>query len=310
MNQTQLAKRQDRATSETFVIQKVEEGLRVYAAGEPRNCYIVSGSPEAPRCTCPDFQYHQSDPTWRCKHILAVLNDYSDIEVVAQQPDRYEVEERQAIQEEGKKPRRARTTTPGSGNGKPGNGATLTLKRSVSPDGRIDSLSVEFSSAVETLSGDDIVERARDILGVQTAIVQGFRQEQPARNGNNHAPNGQPQNGPAQTTPQQATADGNGDAGVPGHVLGVAGMDGKFGRRLFLTIEAEGKIHRFFGNAKDLAEHLASIGFTGGAQNVTEGLALNIPCRITTKPSPDGRFQNVDRLLPAVRPQGNARAWR
>ena len=76
-------------------------------------------------------------------------------------------------------------------------------------------------------------------------------------------------------------------------------MDGKFGRRLFLTIEAEGKIHRFFGNAKDLAQHLASIGFTGGAQNVAEGLALNIPCRITTKPSPDGRFQNVA-------PQGRA----
>ena len=315
MDQTQLAKRQDRATSETFVIQRVEEGLRVYAAGEPKNRYIVSGSPQAPQCTCPDFQYHQSDPNWMCKHILAVLNDFSDIEVVAQQPDQYEVEERQAIQEEGKKPKKPRATPPGNGNGRSGNGTTLTLKRSVSPDGRIDSLSVEFSSAVDTLSGDDIVERARDILGVQTAIVQGFRQEQPARNGNNHAPNGpppsgQPQNGPAHTPPQQPAADANGNAGVPARVLGVAGMDGKFGRRLFLTIEAEGKIHRFFGNAKDLAQHLASIGFTGGAQNVAEGLALNIPCRITTKPSPDGRFQNVDRLLPAARPQGNARAWR
>jgi len=315
MNQTQLVKRQERVTSETFVIQRVEEGLRVYAAGEPKNRYIVSGSPQAPQCTCPDFKYHQSDPNWRCKHILAVLNDFSETEVVAQQPDRYEAEERQAIQEEGKKSRKPRATLPGNGNGRAGNGATLTLKRSVSPDGRIDSLSVEFSSAVETLSGDDIVERARDILGVQTAIVQGFRQEQPARNGSNQAPDAQsrtgaPQNAPAQTPPQQPAPDSNANAGVPARVLGVAGMDGKFGRRLYLTIEAEGKIHRFFGNAKDLAQHLASIGFTGGAQNVAEGLALNIPCRITTRPSPDGRFQNVDRLLPAARPEGNGRAWR
>src|SRR5438552_4148860 len=117
MDQTQLAKRQERAANETFVIQRVEEGLRVYAAGEPKNRYIVSGSPEAPQCTCPDFQFHQNDPNWRCKHILAVLNDFSDIEVVAQQPDRYEVDERQAIQEEGRKPKRTRSMTSGNGSG-------------------------------------------------------------------------------------------------------------------------------------------------------------------------------------------------
>jgi hypothetical protein len=301
MDQTQLTKRQERATNETFVIQRVEEGLRVYAAGEPKNRYIVNGSPEAPQCTCPDFQYHRSDPEWRCKHILAVLNEFSDIEVVPQGTDPIEAEERRAIQEEGKKPRRSRTATSGNGSGKPGNGAALTLKRSVSPDGRIDSLSVEFSSPVDTLSADAIVERARDILGMQTAIVQGFRKDQPPRNGNNHAPNGQP---------AQPPADSNESAAVPARVLGVAGMDGKWGRRLFLTIEADGKIHRLFGKVNDLAQHLASIGFTGGAQNVAEGLALNLPCRITTKPSPDGRFQNVDRLLPPARPQANVRAWR
>jgi hypothetical protein len=301
MDQTQLANRQERATNETFVIQRVEEGLRVYAAGEPKDRYIVNGSPEAPQCTCPDFQYHRSDPQWRCKHILAVLNEFSDIEVVPQGTDPIETEERRAIQEEGKKPRRSRTTTSGNGSGKSGNGAALTLKRSVSPDGRIDSLSVEFSSAVDTLSADAIVERARDILGVQTAIVQGFRNGRPARNGNNHAPNNQP---------VQPPPDPIESAAVPARVLGVAGMDGKWGRRLFLTIEADGKTHRLFGKANELAQHLASIGFTGGAQNVAEGLALNLPCRITTKPSPDGRFQNVDRLLPPARPQGNARAWR
>jgi predicted nucleic acid-binding Zn finger protein len=320
MNQTQLAKRQERSTNETFVIQRVEEGLRVYAPGEPKDRYIVNGSPEEPQCTCPDFQYHRGDPEWRCKHILAVLKEFSDIEVVPQGTDTIEVEERRAIQEEGKKPRRPRTATSGNGSGKSGNGAALTLKRSVSPDGRIDSLSVEFSSPVDTLSADAIVERARDILGMQTAIVQGFRNDQPSRNGNNHAPNGQPQsghpqnghpqNGRPQPPLQQPPADSNESAAVPARVLGVAGMDGKWGRRLFLTIEADGKIHRLFGKANDLAQHLASIGFTGGAQNVAEGLALNLPCRITTKPSPDGRFQNVDRLLPAARPQGNARAWR
>lgn len=307
MNTTQLARRQERAASEALVIQKVEEGFRVYAADEPKNCYIVSGSPNAAQCTCPDFQYHhQKDPDWRCKHVLAVLKEFSDIEIVAQNTETYETEERRAIQEEGKKARKPRATTTDNGNAKQQSStATLTLKRSVSPDGRIDSLSVEFSGSVDPDSPDDIVERARDILGVQTAIVTDFRKDHPSPNGNgnhNHAQNGQP---------ASPVADSEGSAAVPARVLGVAGMDGKWGRRLFLTIEANGKILRFFGNAKELADHLAAIGFTGGAQHVAEGLSLNIPCRITTKPSPDGRYQNVDRLLPPpTRMPASATGWR
>lgn len=299
MNNAELAKRQEGVTNEMFVIQRGPEGFLVYAAQEPRNRYIVSGSPDAPQCSCPDFQYHLNDPGWHCKHVLAVLNEFSDIEVVPQNGDTYGVEERRAIQEESQ-PASPRKADHGNWSGANGNGAVLTLKRSVSPDGRIDALSVEFSSPVNPQIPDAIVERARDILGVQTAIVSGFRKEQ-TQNGNNHTQNGQPK------VPASASES---SAAVPARVLGVAGMDGKWGRRLFLTIESEGKILRLFGNAKDLAENLASVGFTGGAQHVAEGLSLNLPCRITTKPSPDGRFKNIDQLLPAVRPQAVTRAWR
>src|SRR3990172_396266 len=84
MTQAELEKRQTRAQNETLVISRTDDGFRVYDPAEPSKSYIVSGSPEHPSCTCPDFQYHDGQGDWRCKHILAVLERYSSDSCVPQ----------------------------------------------------------------------------------------------------------------------------------------------------------------------------------------------------------------------------------
>src|SRR5215467_3948318 len=74
MNETELEKRRERATKETLVISQTEGGFRVYNPGNLTNLYMVTGIPESPNCNCLDFENHQNDPDWRCKHILAVMN--------------------------------------------------------------------------------------------------------------------------------------------------------------------------------------------------------------------------------------------
>ena len=70
MTATELAKRQARAAHETFVIARNENGFRVYSPADPKRQYTVVDDDGA-HCTCPDFQTHQHDPGWRCKHTAA-----------------------------------------------------------------------------------------------------------------------------------------------------------------------------------------------------------------------------------------------
>jgi len=317
MNQQQLAQRQERAASEPLVIQQVAEGFRVYAAGDPKNCYIVSGSPTAPQCTCPDFQYHHSDPGWQCKHVLAVLKEFSDIEIVAQNIDSDEAEERRAIQEENRAPRKRR---PATANGIGNNGANgvsqLLLKRSVSPDGRIDSLSVELSIPVDQLAATDIQTRAERMLWLQSGIVAQFldgherangSNGQRRANGNANTPQRSPQASPNGQPAARPTTGTGTEPAVPATLVNVAGMDGKWGRRLFINVEANGKTLKLFGKVDELVRHIRAAGYIA-PERLQEGTVLNIPCLVTTEPSPDGRFQNVAQVFPLAPPQAAQRS--
>lgn len=287
MNEQQLARRTERATSETLVIAQVPEGLRVYSPEKPTTFYVVSGTQAVPACSCPDFAYHRNDPNWRCKHLLAAVTQLPTGNGAS--GDDYEDEERQAIQAEGRR-RGEKTPTPAS------NGlTTMFLKRSVSPDGRIDSLSAEFSCPIDSLSDDEVRQRAEHILAVQSEIVGGFLGHNGSENGNGASSrNGQPETAPA---------SGDKSPAVPARLLHVAGMDGKWGRRLFINVEVNGKTLKLFGNREQIAAYVTAAGFADVAQQVAEGLSLNLPCRVTTKPSPDGRYQNIDAVLPAESPR-------
>jgi hypothetical protein len=186
--------------------------------------------------------------------------------------DLHDAEERVAIQDEGRIPE-----TVDRGDERPALSQML-IKRSVSPDGRIDSLSVEFDCPVEEQSLAETVGRARKILELQREIVGQFM----------HRPSERSSPSPRQ------------DGATPARMLGVGGLDGKWGRRLFLRFDVRGRPLRLFGAQKQLADSIAAAGFPDLAHNVVEGVRLNLPCRVLMKPSDDGRFLNIVKVLPAA----------
>ena len=277
MTATELARREARADHEVFVIARNGDGFSVYAAANPKQRYLVSEDEDGVHCTCPEFQAHEHDPGWRCKHILAALRQ-ADGNGHARDP--YEAEERRAIQEESREPRKRKSGTPTPPP------AQMLLKRSVSPDGRIDSLSVEFATPVPDITGSTIKTQAAAMLAIQSEIVDDFLHRQPKSNG--QQPNGDGRLAEEAKSPAS-----------PARVVGCGGMDGRWGRRVFLTIEADGKRLRLFGNRKQLGEHLTMAGYPDIAHTLSEGADLDLPCRVITKPSTEGGYINVERLLPA-----------
>src|SRR5947199_8351873 len=72
MTQAQLETRKERSENGALIASGTEEGFRVYAVCNPSKVYLVRKEGEQWTCTCPDFEFHQGDTTWRCKHVLAV----------------------------------------------------------------------------------------------------------------------------------------------------------------------------------------------------------------------------------------------
>ena len=271
MNENELATRQERVQSETFIVAKTDEGFRVCSPLAPANQFVVRPDGDILRCTCPDYQHHAGDPEWRCKHILAVeqyhamQNHHDDGNGSAGTP----ASAGSPVPSEPPKAKKSR-------NGD----ATMLIKRSISPDGRIDSLSVEFSCPVGKTTTEEIKQCAEKSIKLQSEIIGGFLKANGRGNGQvNSPPN---------------------DGAVPAQLLGVGGMNGKWGRRLFLNVLINGQTpSKFFGNPKELGDAITAAGFPQRATTVTEGLLFNLPCRVITKPSQDGKYLNIDRVLPA-----------
>ena len=207
MTQEQLDSRQQRAENGSLIASRTEEGYRVYSIANPAQIYLIKQEGEAWTCTCPDFETHQSDTTWRCKHILAVApwqkpEETLPVEVEFDDPAKgLTLPESPAPNEVRRMRVRNQGATPEPGNGRvnetpvaaaggenqppipqkpappkrarrPANGSTqMLIKRSVSPDGRIDSVSVEFSMPVSDISNGEIKDKALKILQLQKEIV-------------------------------------------------------------------------------------------------------------------------------------------
>ena len=271
MTQEQLIRRKERAKNEQFVVVQTDEGHRVYSPANPATTYLVTGIPESPACTCADFEYHAEEPDWRCKHIIAVMEGHGQRAPVEAAPTETITRRR--------RPRGV--VSPGTSEQTDGP-THMVVKRSVSADGRIDSLSVEIALPIAQSQEDEIRTRAQAVLGIQDRIVAGFRKT----NGNGSA-NGHPAGEPT----------------VPAELLSVGASNTRFGRRLFISVKVNGKTLKLFGSEKQLAEALASAGHPDMTDLVEEGTTLNLPCRVTTKKSDDGKYVNVDRVFPAAEPR-------
>jgi predicted nucleic acid-binding Zn finger protein len=278
MTHAELAKRRLRVTEEALILKRVDGGFRVYPPGNPTKNYLVTDDPRNPTCTCPDFMNHDGDTEWRCKHILAVE---SHLRGGSESEDPVETEERRAIQEESRRSEVGRRATIGA--------CQMLLKRSVSPDGRIDSLSVEFTCPSDGMLGDELKGRARRVLELQSEIVDEFLGR--GDNGNGHA-----------------SQHGNGASkAVSAKMLRIGGIDTRWGRRLFINVQVNGDTLKLFGSKQQLAEAIEAAGFPNRAERIDEGVKLDLPCRVTTKPSDDGRYVNVDEVFPSPDSRPNGR---
>src|SRR5262249_10630966 len=154
--------------------------------------------------------------------------------------------------------------------------------------GRIDSLSVEFSCPIEQVSAAEIKSRAGSMLKLQSEIAGGFL-----------TANGKPKE-PANG---KQPSNQSGAKPIPAQMLNIGSTNGKWGPRFFISFQANGHALKLFGTTKQLAEAVVAAGFISREEDVAEGVYLNLPCRIVTKPSPDGRFLNIDRVMPQATPQ-------
>ncbi len=278
MTQDQFRTRVERAEREVFVITRGEDGYHVRSAHNPANAYLVTDTEGEWLCNCPDFESHSEDPGWQCKHVLAVKNKYGE-------PASYEAGEHAAIRSEGNAPEETVIATPPT---------QMAIKRSVSPDGRIDSVSIEFSLPVSGISGDMIKTQALRVLRLQAEIAWQFLNLNGKR--------------PAASVPQNGTfqkSNGNGSTAA-GRVLDLGVTNGPYGERYFLNVAVGRERARLFGSAKKIADALRALGENIPPEELGGGMRFNLPCRVTTERSADGRYLNVTHLLP-VRVDGEAR---
>jgi hypothetical protein len=75
-------------------------------------------------------------------------------------------------------------------------------------------------------------------------------------------------------------------------------MNTRSGWRLFINVQVNGTTIKLFGSKRQLGDHVAAAGFASIADHISQGMLLNLPCRVVTKPSADGKFINVEQVLP------------
>lgn len=315
MNDMELDKRKARAANETLVIAPTEGGFRVYNPANITHIYMVSGIPEAPKCNCPDFQTHELDADWRCKHILAVMNQLEkqagkSTTKIAETPGQQGSESKST---ESVEKRRIKTSRSGSH-------TQMLIKRSISPDGRIDSVSVEFSTPIDEDADEVIVEHANKILSLQSVIANGFLQTygKPKPHAHDHTTgNGRVRenghdhsNGEANNSGEQRAngSSGNADTAVPAQLLNIAGMETRGGWKTFINVQVNGITAKLFGDKQELAKHITDAGFASVADHITQGMLLNLPCRVTRQWSRDGKYLNIEKVLPPKPLDTNGRA--
>ena len=245
--------------------------------------YAVRKEGDRWTCTCPDFEFHKTDATWRCEHILAVAPWQQNGEVTPQAHSNEGIEAR-ANPDDPQRPSRKKRQ-----NKDVPSPAQMLIKRSISPDGRINSVSVEFSMPVSDISTVAVKDKALTTLKIQKEIVGAFLKL-----------NGQK---PAQTSEGTKPDNTDGTDGKPvvARMIDIGSVNGKWGERLCINLQVNGRRCRLFGSAEQIATHIAAAGYEMEPGNVQPGLRLGLPCRITTKLSADGKYLNAEKVFPAAK---------
>lgn len=270
-----------------WVVKADDDGFQVYNPAEPDRVYRVSGNRAEPQCTCPEFRWKMSgNANEGCAHIGAVMGYLGEYELPQPKPNGRE----RMASGNGSHPAPA---AGGNGNGGElgASAAMLMLKRSVSPDGKINSLSVEFALPIGGLLPQEVRDCALRGLACQEDIVATFLSDAPV---------------PASGNGYNESSDTR-DGAVPATLRDVGGMNTRWGWRNFINVETDGGVYKLFGNRKQLGEHLASVGQSRRGEQINKGTVLNIPCMAVLAASDDGRYTNVVELYPSPQRQSHGR---
>lgn len=262
-----------------MVVAREAQGFRVYAASNPQAAEYVSGTPQSPTCTCADFRTRAQEWGYRCTHIQEVYRQAN--QMPAGPP--------QVPGANGAPPAQAAARN-GQAHG-PEIPVQLVLKRSASPDGRIDSLSVEVHQTVALdQNGNIAMQQAVDTLTLENRIIGFFRQQgQPQGSGNGYAGNGQ-------------AAAGNGYApgneAVPADMTHIGGTQTKRGYSLYINVRVNGQEARLFGSADKLAGYISDAGYQPSGFHIVADTPLRLRCRVVLNQRTNSKYPVIDRVLP------------
>lgn len=164
----------------------------------------------------------------------------------------------------------------------------LLIKRSISPDGRIDSISVQIDLLLSGQPASQIKAQAKRALKLQTEIIREYLSDETASDGE--------QTGPSVIDPMSPLPP----PGEPAKLLDIGALEGKWGPRYFINVKVGSQMARLFGNPKQLVKHLIGVGLILVPEAISAGLQLDLPCRAVTERSADGRFLNVVAIYPTT----------
>jgi len=140
--------------------------------------------------------------------------------------------------------------------------------------------------AVSDVSNGEIKEKALKTMQLQKEIVGSFLKLNGQKTSANTLQNSQP------TAPENP--DGK---PVFARMIDIGKVNGKWGERLCINLQVNGRWSRIFGSADQLAGQIARAGHHIDPESIEQGLRLNLACLVVTKPSEDGRYLNVERVL-------------
>jgi hypothetical protein len=125
----------------------------------------------------------------------------------------------------------------------------MLLKRSLSPNGQIDSVSVEIELGIGGLSAQEIKLRGLKALQLEAEIAQRYLAGLPS-------PASPPIRTPSRSKAQNGSAEGEEEA-MPAELLDIGKLKNNCH---FINVQVGDKTARLFGSRKDLVVHLAAAG--------------------------------------------------
>jgi hypothetical protein len=164
----------------------------------------------------------------------------------------------------------------------------MLVKRSLSADGQVDSVSVTIDLAIDGLTAQEIKLKGHKALRLETELAQEYLANSP--------PPAVPGQSKAEAKAKTKAADEEKFA-APARLLDIGKAKND---TYFINVKVGGKQARLFGSARQLVTHLASIGQDLTPEAISEGLQLDYACRAVTELGGDGCYLNVVKLLPAA----------